>query len=290
MIQKAMQCKDADELVTVMMENREYKFARKDIVTLLCEVAAQYARRNGPPLNVLIYGGTAVTLRHKFRTATHDIDYALREPSPLFEDCVAAVGEKCGLFPRWMHSLEQFTSAPRFRENFCRHADALHLDAESGNLSFLVQDSDWQLAHKLCWFRRDRKNDGRDIVGILQGRDGDAAKQVSRSVQDVFGKDATFDSDGTMLLDALEQGRNLDELVVRLDRRAQYYETVYSYLFPLLCQKDVSAAQKICWTESLFWRTEGDIQISLARYGVHLPSIIVNHTARVMFKPEFWSL
>ena len=44
----------------VMTENREYKFARKDIVTLLCEVAAQYARRNGPPLNVLIYGGTAV--------------------------------------------------------------------------------------------------------------------------------------------------------------------------------------------------------------------------------------
>ena len=257
---------------------------------MLCEIAAEYARRNGPPLKVLIYGGTAVTLRHKFRTATHDIDYALRGPSPLFEDCVAAVGEKYRLFPHWMHSLEQFTSAPHFRENFCRHADVLHLDAASGNLSFLVQDSDWQLAHKLCWFRRDRKNDGRDIVGILQGRDGDAAKQVSRSVQDVFGEDATFDTDGTMLLDALEQGINLDELAVRLDRRAQYYETVYSYLFPLLCQKDVLAAGKICWMESLFWRTEEDIRTSLARYGVHLPSIIVNHTARVMFKPEFWNL
>ena len=189
-----------------------------------------------------------------------------------------------------MHSLEQFTSAPHFRENFCRHADALHLDAASGNLSFLVQDSDWQLAHKLCWFRRDRKNDGRDIVGILQGRDGDAAKQVSRSVQDVFGEDATFDTDGTMLLDALEQGINLDELAVRLDRRAQYYETVYSYLFPLLCQKDVLAAGKICWMESLFWRTEEDIRTSLERHGIHLPTIIVNHTARVMFKPEFWNL
>ena len=269
-------------------ENREYKFTREDITALLCEVAAQYARRNGPPLKVLIYGGAAVTLRHKFRTATHDIDYALWEPSPLFEDCVAAVGEKYSLFPRWMHSLEQFTSAPRFRENFCRHADALRLDAEPGNLSFLVQDSDWQLAHKLCWFRRDRKNDGRDIVGILRGRDGDAAKQVSKSVQDVFGEDATFDTDGTMLLDALEQGINLDELAVRLDRRALYYEKVYSYLFPLLSLKDDSAAQKICWGESLFWRTEEDILTSLARYGVHLPSIIVNHTARVMFKPEFW--
>ena len=271
-------------------EKREYKLTREDVAKLLGEVAAEYARRNGPPLKVLIYGGTAVTLRHNFRTATHDIDYALWEPSPLFEDCVAAVGEKYRLFPRWMHSLEQFTSAPHFRENFCRHADALCLDAASGNLSFLVQDSDWQLAHKLCWFRRDRKNDGRDIVGILQGRDGDAAKQVSRSVQDVFGEDATFDTDGTMLLDALEQGINLDELAVRLYRRAQYYETVYSYLFPLLCQKDVLAAGKICWMESLFWRTEEDIRTSLARYGVHLPSIIVNHTARVMFKPEFWNL
>lgn len=270
------------------MENREYKFTRENVTGLLCEVAAEYARRNGPPLKVLIYGGTAVTLRHKFRTATHDIDYALREPSPLFEDCVAAVGEKYRLFYRWMHSLEQFTSAPRFRENFSRHADALRLDAASGNLSFLVQDSDWQLAHKLCWFRRNRKNDGRDIVGILQERDGDAAKQVSRSVQDVFGEEATFDSDGTMLLDALEQGINLDELAARLDRRAQYYETVYSYLFPLLCQKDVLAAQKICWAESLFWRTEEDIRTSLARYGIHLPSIIVKHTARVMFKPDYF--
>jgi hypothetical protein len=109
-------------------------------------------------------------------------------------------------------------------------------------------------------------------------------------VQDVFGEDAIFDTDGMMLLDALDQGVNLDELAVRLDRRAQYYETVYSYLFPLLCQKDVLAAGKICWMESLFWRTEEDIRTSLARYGVHLPSIIVNHTARVMFKPEFWNL
>ena len=70
----------------VMMENREYRFAREDIVTLLCEVTSQYARRNGPPLDVLIYGGAAVTLRHEFRPAAHDIDYALREPSPLFED------------------------------------------------------------------------------------------------------------------------------------------------------------------------------------------------------------
>ena len=82
-----------------MMENREYRFTREDIVTLLCEAASQYARRNGPPLDVLIYGGAAVTLRHEFRTAAHDIDYALREPSPLFEDCVEDVGKGTGCLP-----------------------------------------------------------------------------------------------------------------------------------------------------------------------------------------------
>ena len=124
---------------------------------MLCEVTSQYARRNGPPLDVLIYGGAAVTLRHKFRTAANDIDYALLEPSPLFEDCVEDVGKRYRLLPFWMHGLERFASAPRFRENFYRHADVLRLNAESGNLSFLVQDSDWQLANKLCWFRRYRK-------------------------------------------------------------------------------------------------------------------------------------
>ncbi|MBQ9571898.1 MAG: hypothetical protein IJR22_00720 [Acidaminococcaceae bacterium] len=272
-----------------MMENRENQFAREDIVTLLCEVAAQYARRNGPPLKVLIYGGAAITLQHKFRTATHDIDYAPWEPSPLFADCVEDVGKRYRLFPKWMHRLEKFTSAPRFRENFYRHAEALHLDAESGNLSFLVQDSDWQLANKLCWFRRNRKNDGRDIVGILQGRGGDAAKQVSRIVRDVFGEDAACASDGTMLLAALERDINLGELAVRLDGRALYYEKVYSFLFPLLHRKDDLAAEKICW-ESRFWRTGEDVQASLARHGVHLPPIIVNHITRVLFDSEFWGL
>ena len=37
-----------------MMENREYKFAREDIVTLLCEVTSQYARRNGIHLSPVI--------------------------------------------------------------------------------------------------------------------------------------------------------------------------------------------------------------------------------------------
>ena len=272
------------------MENREYKFAREDIVTLLCEVATRYAKRNGPPLNVLIYGGAAVTLRYKFRTAANDIDYALREPSPLFEDCVEDVGKRYRLPPFWMHRLDRFTSAPRFRENFYHHADVLHLNAESVNLSFLVQDSDWQLANKLCWFRRYRKNDGRDIAGILQGRDGDAAKQISQSVRNVFGEDATFASDGPMLSDALEQGINLGELAARLDGRALYYEKVYSWLFPLLRRKDDLAARKICWMESLFWRREGDVQTTLARYGIHLSPVIVNHIAHVMFKPEFWSL
>ena len=274
----------------VMTENREYKFAREDIITLLCEAASQYARRNGPPLDVLIYGGAAVTLRHKFRTAAHDIDYALLEPSPLFEDCVEDVGKRYRLLPFWMHRLERFTSAPRFRENFYRHADVLRLNAESGNLSFLVQDSDWQLANKLCWFRRYRKNDGRDIAGILQGRDGDAAKQISQSVRDVFGGDATLASDGTMLSDALKQGINPGGLAARLDGRALYYEKVYRWLFPLLRRKDDLAARKICWAESLFWRTEGDVQTTLARYGIHLSPVIVNHIARVMFKPEFWNL
>ena len=182
--------------------------------------------------------------------AANDIDYALLEPSPLFEDCVEDVGKRYRLPPFWMHRLDRFTFAPRFRDNFYRHADALRLNAESGNLSFLVQDSDWQLANKLCWFRRYRKNDGRDIAGILQGRDGDAARQVSQSVRDVFGEEVTLNSDGTMLSDA----------------------------------------RKICWAESLFWRTEGDVQTTLARYGIHLSPVIVNHIARVMFKPEFWSL
>ena len=176
----------------VMMENREYRFAREDIVTLLCEVTSQYARRNGPPLDVLIYGGAAVTLRHKFRTAANDIDYALREPSPLFEDCVEDVGKRYRLPPFWMHRLEQ---------------------------------------------------------GITPG-----------------------------------------ELAARLDGRALYYEKVYRWLFPLLRRKDDPAARKICWVESLFWRTEGDVQTTLARYGIHLSPVIVNHIARVMFKPEFWSL
>lgn len=273
-----------------MTENRENIFTREDITALLCEVAAQYARRNGPPLNVLIYGGAAAALRHRFRTAAHDIDYAPWEASSLFADCVDAVGERYGLFPRWMHRLEHFTSSPRYRENFYLHTDALRLDAESGNLSFLVQDSDWQLARKLCWFRRDRKNDGLDIVGILQERDGDAAKQVSRIVRDVFGEGAEFSTDGTMLLAALERGVGLGELAARLEKRARYYENVYSYLFLLLSRKDVSAAREICWMESLFWRTEEDVQTTLSRHRINLPSIIVNHIARVMFKPEFWNL
>ena len=273
-----------------MTENRENKFTREDITALLCEVAAQYARRNGPPLNVLIYGGAAAALRHKFRTAAHDIDYAPWETSSLLTDCVDAVGKRHGLFRRWMHRLDHFASSPRFRENFYHHADALRLDTELGNLSFLVQDSDWQLARKLCWFRRDRKNDGLDIVGILQERDADAPKQVSRIVRDVFGEGTACSTDGTMLLAALKRGVNLGELAARLDRRARYYEKVYSCLFLLLSRKDVSAAREICWMESLFWRTEEDVQSTLARHGINLSPIIVNHIARVMFEPEFWDL
>ena len=89
---------------------------------------------------------------------------------------------------------------------------------------------------------------------------------------------------------ALEQGINPGELAARLDGRALYYEKVYRWLFPLLRRKDDPAARKICWAESLFWRTEVDIQTTLARYGIHLSPVIVNHIARVMFKPEFWSL
>lgn len=270
-------------------ENRENKFMREDITALLCEVATQYAKLNGPPLKVLIYGGAAVTLRHRFRTTTHDIDYAPWEASSLFENCVETVRRRYGLFPRWMHSLDRFMSAPRFRENFCHHADALRLDAEFGNLSFLVQDSDWQLANKLCWFRRDRTNDGLDIVGIMQERDGDAAGQVSRIVRDVYGEGAICSSDGTMLTAALERV-NLDELAVRLDRRARYYEKVYRYLFPILRASGFSDAYEIYWTESLFWRTEEDIKTTLAQRRIDLPPIIVKHIARVMFKPEFWDI
>jgi hypothetical protein len=109
-------------------------------------------------------------------------------------------------------------------------------------------------------------------------------------VRDVFGEEATLNSDGTMLSDALEQGMNPGELAARLDVRARYYEKVYRWLFPLLRRKDDLAARKICWAESLFWRTEGDVQTTLARCGIHLSPVIVNHIARVMFKPEFWSL
>ena len=273
-----------------MTEERENKFTREDIIALLCEVATQYAERNGSPLKVLIYGGAAVTLRHKFRTATHDIDYCTLETSSLFADCVETVGKKRGLDSRWMHSLEQFKSAPNFRENFCRHADALHLDAEFRNLSFLVQDSDWQLVHKLCYFRRDRKNDGLDTLRILKERDGDASKQIFRIMRDVFGESVVCDPDGTMLIAILERGVNIDELVVRFDKRTQYYEKVYEFLFYLLSLKDVYAAQEICWKESLFWRTEEDIKTSLSQHGINLPLIIIKHIARVMFKPEFWNL
>ena len=271
-------------------ENRENKFTREDVTGLLCEVATQYARWNGPPLKVLIYGGAAVTLRHKFRAATHDIDYAPWEASSLFENCVETVGKRYGLFPRWMHSLEHFTSSPNFRENFCRHSDPLYLDAEFGNLSFLVQDSDWQLARKLHWFRRFRKNDGLDIMGILQERDGDVAKQASRIVRDVFGEDAACNPDGTMLMAALERGVNLGELAVRLEKRARYYESVHRYLFYFLSRIDVSAADNICWMEGLLWSTREDVETTLARHGIKLPPIIVNHIASVMFEPEFWDL
>ena len=68
------------------------------------------------------------------------------------------------------------------------------------------------------------------------------------------------------------------------------YEQIYSYLFPLLRRKDLSAARSICWVESLFWKTGEDLQTSLARHGINLPPIIGNYITRVMFEPEFWDL
>lgn len=47
----------------------------------LSEVAAEYTKRGGAPLAVVVYGSASAVLRHEFRGTTHDIDYSIPEPS-----------------------------------------------------------------------------------------------------------------------------------------------------------------------------------------------------------------
>ena len=266
---------------------REIFFTRDAITTLLAEVAAEYDGRGGAPLKVLIYGGAAVTLRHDFRAGAHDIDYALLEESPLFAECVDAVGQRHGFFPRWMHTLGFFKTIPHFLENCRCHAD--ELPGISSNLTYLVQDDDWQLANRLCWFRRYRKTDGEDLLELLRMRKGDAVQSAPKIVQEIFGGKVGCSSDAIMILSALKNGADFSDLAERLAARASYYEKIYQVLFPLLRKKDSAAADAIDHMESRCWQSEEDFHASLCRHKIDLPPIIANHIARVMFRPEYWS-
>ena len=141
---------------TAKANHMENKFTRADIAALLSEVAAEYTAKGGPPVSVVIHGGASATLRHDFRKTTHDIDYALLEPSSLFADCVASVGQRHALFPRWMHPMPQFSEMPRYRENFRRHVEPLtgFLTGTDGTVSFSAQDDAWLIVHSLYFFRR----------------------------------------------------------------------------------------------------------------------------------------
>ncbi len=266
---------------------REIFFNKEAITTLLAEVAAEYDGRGGAPLKVLIYGGAAVTLQHDFRAGAHDIDYALLEDSPLFAECVDAVGQRHGFFPRWMHTLDFFKTMPHFLENCRRHTHKLPWD--SSNLTFLVQDDDWQLANRLCWFRRYRKTDGEDLLELLRMRKGDAVQSAPKIVQEIFGGKVGCSSDAMMILSALKNGADFSDLTERLAARAFYYEKIYQVLFPLLRKKDSAAADAIDHMESRCWQSEEDFRASLCRHKFDLPPIIANHIARVMFRPEYWS-
>ena len=177
---------------------REIFFTRDAISALLAEVASAYDKRGGSPLTVLIYGGAALTLRHDFRSGAHDIDYALLEKSPLFAECVDTVGQQHGFFPRWMHPLKFFKTIPHFSENCRRHTHKL--PCNSSNVTFLVQDDDWQLANRLCWFRRYRKTDGEDLLELLRMRKEDAVQSAPKIVQEIFGGKVGCSSDGMMIL------------------------------------------------------------------------------------------
>jgi hypothetical protein len=266
---------------------REIFFTRAAISALLAEVAADYDERGGLPLTVLIYGGAAITLRHDFRAGAHDIDYAILEESPLFAECVDAVGQRHGFFPRWMHTQDFFKALPHFLENFHRHADKL--PCKSSAVTFLVQDDDWQIANRLCWFRRYRQTDGKDLLELLRVRKESISQCVPEIVQDIFGGESGCSPDGMMILSAIENGADFSELAERLAERASYYEKIYQVLIPLLKRKDTAAADDIFFWESRNWQSEEDFRTSLCRHKFDLPPIIANHIARVMFQPEYWS-
>ena len=267
---------------------REIFFTRDAIKAILAEVAAEYDGRGGAPLKVLIYGGAAVTLRHDFRAGAHDIDYALLEKSPIFAECVDAVGQRHGFFPRWMHTLDFFKTIPHFLENCRCHAD--ELPGISSNLTYLVQDDDWQLANRLCWFRRYRKTDGEDLLELLQMRKEDAVQSAPKIVQEIFGGEVGYSSDGMMILSALESGTDFSILAEKLTARANYYEKIYTYMNPLLRKKDSAAADAIDHWESRCWQGPDDFRASICQHKIDLPPIIVNHMTRVMFQPEYWNI
>ena len=266
---------------------REIFFNKEAITALLSEVAVAYDEKGGSPLTVLIYGGAAITLRHDFRAGAHDIDYAFLEDSPLFAECVDAVGQRHGFFPRWMHPLNFFKTIPHFSENCHRHT--YKQPCNSSNLTFLVQDDDWQLANRLCWFRRYRKTDGEDLLEFLRMRKEDAVQSAPKIVQEIFGGEIGCSSDGMMILSALKNGMDFSDLAEKLAARADYYYKIYQVLFPLLRKKDSSAADAIDYMESRCWQGEEDFHASLCRHKIDLPPIIANHIARVMFRPEYWS-
>ena len=266
---------------------REIFFTRDAISALLAEVASAYDKRGGSPLTVLIYGGAALTLRHDFRSGAHDIDYALLEKSPLFAECVDTVGQQHGFFPRWMHTQDFFKALPHFLENFHRHADKL--PCESPSLTFLMQDDDWQLANRLCWFRRYRQTDGEDLLELLRMREKSTAQFVPEIVKEIFGGEIGCSPDGMMILSALKNGADFSELAERLAERASYYEKIYQVLIPLLKREDAAAADDIFFWESRNWQSEEDFRASLCRHKIDLPPVIANHIARVMFQPEYWS-
>ena len=274
------------------MENR---FTRSDIVALLSEVASEYTAKGGPPVSVVIYGGASVTLRHDFRKTTHDIDYALLEPSSLFEDCVASVGQRHDLFPRWMHSMPQISETPRYRENFRRHVEPLTglFTGTDSTVSFYAQDDAWLLVHSFYFFRR-YKRDAENILGILQeerprGRFL-SVEELRRTIQEVYGEDTRCSWEGEALLAALGPDADLSSLLALHKRRMEYYKGLYEFLYGFLrlkCSKSRDDAEKIVLWESVSWRTEADIRDSLAEHGVSLSPRITGHFARQLFSPVY---
>ena len=277
-----------------MIGRGEQGFRREEIVALLSEVAAEYAARGGSPIPVVVYGSASVVLRHEFRRTTNDIDYMLPVPSPLFEDCVAAVGRRHDFFPRWMHLPPPPWKEPRHRENLRRHVAPLPDFPEGAGekVSFLAQDDEWLLARSLCCLRR-YKRDAENILGILREERPRGKFQTSealrQTIREVYGEDADCGWEGQALLSGLGPDADLAALLPYHRERATFYRNLYRCLILLLRVKGRKAGidtGKLALWESLAWQTEADIRASLSDYGISLPEAILAHIARQMFAPE----